>query len=317
VNHGTVDEDTHPPEQPLAQSKSRSRVWVEAGAMVVWEIRQMHKPETAGDKFETLVGIMARLRARDGCPWDQKQTYDTIKGYLLEETYEVLDAIDQRDWPGLCEELGDLLLQPVFFAQMATEEGKFSITDALDAINNKLTRRHPHVFAEGDAKTAEDVKRRWDEIKAEEKLAKGEAEPESILANVPRALPALVEAEKISAKASSVGFDWTDVAGAVNKVCEEATELNKAREDQHAEAIEDELGDLFFSLVNVARMLRIDPEQALRKANGKFRRRFVALEQAVVAEGGTMQERSLDQLESMWQRVKLGQSGPASDGLSQ
>jgi MazG family protein len=277
----------------------------------------MLESETAGDKFETLVRIMARLRAPDGCPWDQKQTYDTIKTFLLEETYEVLDAIDERDWPGLCDELGDLLLQPVFFAQMATEEGKFSIADSLDAINNKLTRRHPHVFGDGDAKTAEDVKRRWDEIKLDEKLAKGVVEPGSILAVVPRTLPALMEAEKISAKAGSVGFDWTDVAGAVNKVCEEAKELNKAREDQHAEAIEDELGDLFFSLVNVARMLRIDPEQALRKANAKFRRRFVALEQAVAAEGGTMQERSLDQLEAMWQKVKLEQRRPAADGLSE
>lgn len=277
----------------------------------------MRESETAGEKFETLVRIMARLRAPDGCPWDQKQTYDTIKTYLLEETYEVLDAIDQRDWSGLCEELGDLLLQPVFFAQMANEEGKFSIADALDAINNKLIRRHPHVFAEGDARTAEDVKRRWDEIKEQEKLAKGKESPESILLGVPRSLPALVEAEKISVKAGAVGFDWTDVAGAIQKVAEEAQELNKAREDQHGEGIEDELGDLFFSLVNVARMLRIDPEQALRKANAKFRRRFGALEQSIAAEGGTIQERSLDQLEALWQKVKLEEREQAAEGFSE
>lgn len=264
----------------------------------------MHEPETAGEKFEKLVRIMARLRAPDGCPWDQKQSFDTIKAYLLEETYEVLDAIDGRDWPGLRDELGDLMLQPVFFAQMAAEEGTFSIADSLDAINNKLIRRHPHVFGEGDAKTADDVKKRWDEIKALEKLAKGEEAPKSILAEVPRSLPALVEADKISAKAGAVGFEWTDTAGAINKVSEEAQELNKAREDQETAAIEDELGDLFFALVNVARMLRIDSEQALRKANAKFRRRFGELEQAVTTEGGTIQERSLDQLEELWQQVK-------------
>lgn len=265
----------------------------------------MSQPESAGEKFERLVRITERLRADGGCPWDREQTYDTIKAYLLEEAYEVLDAIDRRDWLGLCEELGDLLLQPVFFAQMAAEEGKFSIADSLDAINNKLTRRHPHVFGQGDAKTAAEVKRRWDEIKAEEKLAKGDAQPQSILAVVPRTFPALIEAEKISARAGAVGFDWPDVAGAINKVREEAEELNKAREDQHAEAIEDELGDLFFSLVNVARMLRLDPEQSLRKANAKFRRRFAAMEQAIAGEGGTLQERTLDQLEALWQDVKL------------
>jgi MazG family protein len=269
----------------------------------------MAESENAGEKFENLVRMMVRLRAPDGCPWDQKQTFDTIKTYLLEETYEVLDAIDQRDWPLLCDELGDLLLQPVFFAQMAAEEGRFSIADSLDAINNKLIRRHPHVFADGHATTADDVKRRWDEIKAEEKLLKGEAQPKSILAAVPRTLPALVEAEKISSKVGAVGFDWPDVAGAINKVSEEAKELNKAREDQNAEAIEDELGDLLFSLVNVARMLRIDPEQALRKTNAKFRHRFGALEHTIATEGGTLQERSLDQLEALWQKAKLDERG--------
>jgi MazG family protein len=269
----------------------------------------MAQSETAGEKFDHLVRIMARLRAPDGCPWDQKQSFDTIKSYLLEETYEVMDAIDNRDWTGLCDELGDLLLQPVFFAQMASEEGKFSIGDSLDAISQKLIRRHPHVFGEGDAKTADDVKRRWDEIKADEKRARGEAQPASILSGVPRVLPALVEAEKISAKAGAVGFDWPDVAGAINKVAEEAQELNKAREDQNVTAIEDELGDLLFSLVNVARMLRIDPEQALRKTNAKFRRRFGFLERAIAQEGGAMQERSLDQLEELWQRAKQEERG--------
>jgi len=154
------------------------------------------KSESAGRKFERLVDIMARLRAPDGCPWDSEQTFDSIKPYLLEETYEVLDAIDARNWAGLAEELGDLMLEAVFFAQMASDEAKFTIADSLDAVNEKLVRRHPHVFATGDAKTADDVKKRWEEIKSDEKKSRGEV-PKSILAGVPRNLPALVEAQQI------------------------------------------------------------------------------------------------------------------------
>src|SRR5450755_3046670 len=158
-------------------------------------------PETAGEKFERLVAIMARLRAPGGCPWDREQSFETIKPYLLEETYEVMDAIDRRDWPGLAEELGDLMLQPVFFAQMAAEENKFRIDDSLDAISEKLIRRHPHVFGDGEANTADDVKRRWDEIKAVEKKDRGEA-PRGLLEAVPRNMPALVEAQQIASKAA-------------------------------------------------------------------------------------------------------------------
>jgi MazG family protein len=171
-------------------------------------------PTTTGQRFERLVGILAQLRAPGGCPWDREQNFDTIKPYLLEETYEVLDAIDQRDWPGLAEELGDLMLQAVFFAQMASEEGKFSIDDSLDAISEKLIRRHPHVFGDGSAKTSDDVKRRWDEIKADEKKAKEKTgkgkPPQGRLDSVPRQLPALVEAQQLSSKAASVGFDWEE-----------------------------------------------------------------------------------------------------------
>src|SRR5580658_3034048 len=169
-------------------------------------------PSTTGERFERLVGILAQLRAPGGCPWDREQNFDTIKPYLLEETYEVLDAIDQRDRPGLAEELGDLMLQAVFFAQMASEEGKFSIDDSLDAISEKLIRRHPHVFGDGSAKTSDDVKRRWAEIKADEKKAKEKTgkgkPPQGRLDSVPRQLPALVEAQQLSSKAASVGFDW-------------------------------------------------------------------------------------------------------------
>ncbi len=185
--------------------------------------------ELAGKKFGELVRIMARLRSPGGCPWDLEQTFDTIKPYLLEEAYEVMDAIDRRDWPGLSEELGDLLLQPVFFAQMASEQGLFSVSDSLDEINRKLVRRHPHVFADGSAKTAEDVKLRWDEIKKEEKATQGAEAHESILGGIPRSLPALVEAEKISHKAASAGFEWPDISGVMEKVQEEAAELTRAR----------------------------------------------------------------------------------------
>jgi MazG family protein len=273
----------------------------------------MTPAQDAAAKFGTLVEIMARLRAPDGCPWDQKQTFDTIKPYLLEETYEVMDAIDQRNWPELSEELGDLLLQPVFFAQMAAEEGKFTISDALAAINNKLVRRHPHVFADGNAKTADDVKRRWDEIKIEEKAEKGhDTKAGSILDGVPRVLPALVEAEKISSKVAAVGFDWPDVSGAIDKVREETAELAEAHAGRGQEEIEHELGDLLFSLVNVARMLQVDPEQALRKTNARFRGRFAHIERQVAATGGALEQTPLDQLEDFWQEAKRLETEQAS-----
>src|SRR5262245_16178514 len=191
---------------------------------------------------------MQRLRAPGGCPWDREQNFDTIKPYLLEETYEVMDAIDKRDWDELAEELGDLLLQAVFFAQMASEEGRFDIADSIHAINSKLVRRHPHVFADGDARTADDVIRRWDEIKAAEKEP-----PKGLLAGVPGSLPALVEAQKISAKAAGAGFDWENIAQVFDKLREEVAELESARANASREEMEGEIGDLLFVVVNIAR----------------------------------------------------------------
>jgi nucleoside triphosphate diphosphatase len=255
----------------------------------------------AGAKFERLVAVMARLRAPGGCPWDRKQTFDTIKSYTLEETYEVMDAIDQRDWAGLAEELGDLLLQPVFFAEMAAEQGLFTISDSLDAINEKLIRRHPHVFADATAHTAEDVKVRWDEIKKQEKAAQDAAGDGSLLDGVPRNLPALMEAEKISHKAAGLGFEWPDIGGVVEKLQEEAAELARARADGDAEHVGHEIGDLLFTLVNLARFLRVDPEQALRKTNARFRKRFAHMEkQAGSALAGT----PLERMEELWQEAK-------------
>lgn len=255
----------------------------------------------AGEKFGELVALMARLRAPGGCPWDRKQTFDTIKSYLLEETYEVMDAIDRRDWAGLAEELGDLLLQPVFFAEMAAEGGLFTISDALQAINQKLVRRHPHVFGDAVADTAEDVKLRWDEIKKREKGAERGGTRESVLDGVPRNLPALVEAEKISQKAAGAGFEWPEIGGVVEKLQEEAAELAEARADGDQEHIEHEMGDLLFTVVNLARFLKVDPEQALRKTNARFRRRFAHMEARA---GDGIEGMPLERMEELWQEAK-------------
>lgn len=256
--------------------------------------------KSAGEGFVRLLEIMARLRAPDGCPWDREQTFDTIKPYLLEETYEVMQAIDERDWKELSEELGDLLLQVVFFSQMAKEAGHFDVTDAIEAINSKLIRRHPHVFGDGDAKTAGEVLKRWDEIKAVENQAK--EKPKGLLANIPKSLPALVEGEHIARKAAGVGFDWPNIDDVFDKLREELNELNDARQNGTPEAIEGEIGDLLFVMVNIARFLKVDPEQALRKTNAKFRRRFAHVEEGL---GKPLKEATLEEMESLWREAKL------------
>jgi MazG family protein len=250
---------------------------------------------SAGAAFARLVELMERLRAPGGCPWDREQSFDTIKPYLLEETYEVMDAIDARDWKGLAEELGDLLLQPVFFAQMAAEAGHFDIADSLEAINSKLVRRHPHVFGEGDARTADDVKRVWDEIKAEEK-----PRPKGLLAGVPSSVPALVEAQQIASRAAGAGFDWENIGQVFEKLDEEIGELKAAPPD----GVEGEVGDLLFVVVNLARFLQVDPEQALRRTNAKFRRRFAHVEEGLRAQGKTPQQATIHEMEALWQDAK-------------
>ncbi len=236
---------------------------------------------------------MAQLRAPGGCPWDREQNFDTIKPYLLEETYEVMDAIDSRDWKGLAEELGDLLLQSVFFAQMASEEGHFDIRDSLDAINSKLIRRHPHVFGDGSAKTSDEVLRKWDEIKKTEK-----PRPQGLLAGVPRTFPALVEAQQISSRAATAGFDWENVDQVFDKLNEEVAELNAATSQDQKE---DELGDILFVIVNIARFLKVDPEQALRRTNAKFRSRFAHVENNL---GKPLQDATVAEMEALWQDAK-------------
>jgi MazG family protein len=266
----------------------------------------MKNHSAAGEKFQKLVELMARLRAPGGCPWDREQTFDSIKPYTLEETYEVLDAIDRRDWDGLAEELGDFLLQAVFYAEMAAEEDRFSIDDALDAINRKLVRRHPHVFGEGSAETAGDVKRIWGEVKAAEKAEKPDKSQQEagLLGTVPRALPALVEAQQIASRAAGVGFDWENPEQVLDKLHEELAEFAEARRKASQIELEDELGDLLFVLVNLARFVKVDPEQALRKTNAKFRRRFGYIERNLAERGIKVQESNIQEMEALWQEAK-------------
>jgi MazG family protein len=294
---------------------------------------------TTGERFERAVSIMARLRGPGGCPWDREQTFDTIKPYTLEEAYEVIEAIDARDWPELTGELGDLLLQVLFYSQMAAEEQRFSIDDVLDRLSNKLVDRHPHVFGEVKADTPGEVLRNWQALKAEEKkkrqqdsgddadVAKG-GHPESVLHGISSAMPSLMAAYKISSRAAQVGFDWPNIDALFDKLKEETDELRQnleeypapgpqpvgasstasAREVQVPEELrarlEDEVGDLLFVLVNVARYLALDPESALRKTNRKFRRRFEYLEGKLREQGRKPSDASLDEMESLWQESK-------------
>lgn len=256
-----------------------------------------------GDKFQRLAEIMTRLRGPNGCPWDREQTFDTIKPYLLEEAYEALDAIDARDWPALADELGDLLLEVVFLAQIARDENLFDIESSLDLINGKLVRRHPHVFGAGTAKTAEDVKQHWDEIKAEERNAKP-GRGGGLLASVPRSQPALMEASQIASRAASSGFDWDTTDQVLEKLGEELEELAQARTEPDKQHIENEVGDLLFTLVNVARFLEIDPEQALRGTNARFRERFGYVEQKLGDSGKSPSTATLEEMEALWQEAK-------------
>jgi len=253
-----------------------------------------------GEKFQRLVEIMARLRAPGGCPWDREQTFESIKKYTLEETYEVLDAIDRQDWDELRTELGDFLLQAVFYAEIAAEQKLFNIGDSLDAINEKLIRRHPHVFGTETAETEGDVRRIWDQVKQTEK----KDQKQGLLDAVPRAFPALVEAQQISSKAARAGFDWRNLDEVLEKLDEERAEFAEARERGSAQQMEDELGDLLFALVNVARFVNVDPEQALRRSNAKFRARFAHIERRLAAQGKEVAGTPIEELESLWQEAK-------------
>jgi ATP diphosphatase len=290
---------------------------------------------TTGEKFERAVSIMARLRGPDGCPWDREQSFDSIKPYTLEETYEVLEAIDNRDWHELPGELGDLLLQVLFYSQMAREAEHFSIDDVLDRLSDKLINRHPHVFGDVTAETPAEVLQNWEALKAEEKKSRLRARgngseqpsgPEPLLAGVSSAMPALLEAHKLSSRAAHVGFDWPEIGGLFDKLSEETRELQEELKrlpspvtpsgqgvagpgklqvpEPLRQRLEEEVGDLFFVLVNIARYLSLDSESALKKTNRKFRRRFQWMERQLRTFGLSPQAASMEQLEALWQKAK-------------
>lgn len=244
--------------------------------------------------LDPIVEVMAELRGENGCPWDREQNHQSIKRYLVEETYEVLDAIDRQDMPKFCDELGDLLLQVVFHAQMATEAGHFNMNDVVKAVTEKMIRRHPHVFADGDAKNADQVLAKWDEIKS--------GEEEKPLLDAPRHLPGLQLAQKIQEKAARVGFDWPDVSGAWNKIDEELAELREAVIKGQGE--DEELGDLLFAVVNVSRFLKVDAEEAMRLTVDKFVRRFAYIEAQAKVEKRQIQELSLQEMDDLWNQAK-------------
>jgi MazG family protein len=263
----------------------------------------MSDTDRAAQELVRLMEIMATLRAPGGCPWDREQTIDTLKPFVLEETYEVLEAIDRHDHDELREELGDFVFEAVFLAQLESEAGHFSLADALEIVADKLVRRHPHVFKRGDGAapidTAGQVKVRWEEIKAQERS--GASAAQTLLSGIAPALPALLRAHHIGMRAASVGFDWARTEDVVAKIQEEVDELRQASDPSH---VEEEMGDLLFAIANLARKLNLEPETALRKANDKFTRRFTAMEQQIAAAGRTMSQMTLEELEAEWQRVK-------------
>src|SRR2546430_2938900 len=332
--------DFHTPTEPLRTENWQLRTGSLLARLPL--IYSVYRMSGTGERFERAVSIMARLRGPGGCPWDREQTFDSIKPYTLEEIYEVLEAIDNRDWDELSSELGDLLLQVLFYAQMAHEENSFSIDQVLDRLSQKLVDRHPHVFGDVKAETSSDVLRNWEALKAEEKKKRLEAgggkdaerkggedknHSQSVLAGVSTAIPALLEAHKLSSRAAHVGFDWPNVEGLFEKLHEETQELQEQLAHvpapgphPHASAVagsrgqqipqdlrarlEDEVGDLLFVLVNVARYLSLDPESALRKTNRKFKRRFQWIEEQLRASGRGPEQSTMEELESLWQQAK-------------
>jgi len=274
----------------------------------------MSESARAAHAFTRLVDIMATLRGPDGCPWDREQTIDTLKPFVLEEAYEVIEAIDRHDHAALCEELGDFVFEAVFLAQLESEAGHFTIADSLERIADKLVRRHPHVFArdagEPPLDSAGQVRVRWEEIKAQEQSSPsstGTRKPKTLLSGIAAALPALLRAYHIGTRAASVGFDWTAAGDVVDKIQEEVDELREVvkggGEIDRARA-EEEMGDLLFAIANLSRKLGIEPETALRKANDKFTKRFTEMERSIAESGESMSRMTLEDLEKEWQRAK-------------
>jgi XTP/dITP diphosphohydrolase/ATP diphosphatase len=278
---------------------------------------ELEAAPSAAASLAEAIAIMARLRGPDGCPWDREQTFDSIKRHTLEETYEVFDAIERRAWPDLKDELGDLLLQVLFYAQMASEAGYFTLQDVAANLNAKLIRRHPHIFAGAEVTDSDAVLRNWEQIKQSEKNAStsppSSALQASMLDDIPRTMPAVLEASKLGSRAAKVGFDWPNAEGLFDKLQEEIgelkAELTPQSEGQSKTAIESEFGDLLFTAVNLARHLKVDPESALRATNAKFRRRFAAMESAA---GGrdALAASTPSQLDQLWNQAKNAVSEP-------
>src|ERR1700675_1616002 len=268
---------------------------------------------SAGEWFEKLVALQARLRARNGCPWDVEQTHRTLRTYLVEETYEVLDALESGDDAKFANEMGDLLLQIVFHSQIAAEEGRFTVSDVIREVHEKMVRRHPHVFGEKRAKDAAEVLKNWEQIKKEERSAAGKknadgskhvAKDGSLLDGVSRALPAALEGFQLTRRAARIGFDWSSAEGVFDKMSEEAGELRQALSAKDTKRSEEEMGDLLFASVNLARFLHIDPEIALKKANAKFSTRFRQMEELAAKSGTALADFSRAQMEEFWEAAK-------------
>jgi len=265
-----------------------------------------------GEWFAKLVAVQARLRAPKGCPWDREQTHQTLRTYLLEEAYEVLEALDTGDDKKFAEEMGDLLLQIVFHSQIAQEEGRFGVADVIREIHDKMIRRHPHVFGETRARDSAEVLRNWERIKAEERRARKEegeneerpGEAASLLDGVSRSLPGTLEGLQLTRKASRIGFDWQNADGVMEKIREETAELEIAIKDKDQHRIEEEMGDFLFAAVNLARFLHVDPEIALKKANAKFSRRFRAMEALARESGREFKGLPREEMEALWDRAK-------------
>ncbi|PYS98464.1 MAG: nucleoside triphosphate pyrophosphohydrolase [Acidobacteria bacterium] len=261
--------------------------------------------------FDELVAVMARLRAPGGCPWDHEQTYSSLSQYLLEEAYETFDAIQEADSTGdttnLKEELGDLLLQVVFHATIGAERGDFTIDDVAGGVTQKLVLRHPHVFGDAKLERAEDVLDNWDKLKADERAASGKIvkQHDSILDEVPIHFPALLEALKLTKRAAKVGFDWPDIEPVFDKLSEEVAELRAAIANQDTENVAEEIGDLLFVIVNLARKLDIEPETELKRCNRKFRKRFRFIENELKLSGKTPDESGLNEMDTLWNAAKL------------
>ena len=272
------------------------------------------KQETPGAWFEKLVAVQARLRAPNGCPWDREQTHESLRTYLIEEAYEVLEALESGNDAKFAEEMGDLLLQIVFHSQIAQEKGRFTVSDVIREIHDKMIRRHPHVFGETHAIDSAEVLRNWEQIKSEERRSKSEngnadaaSRPEkedSLLDGVSRGLPATLEGFQLTRKAARIGFDWEDVGGIFEKLGEETAELQSALKAREQKKTEEELGDLLFASVNLSRFLKIDPEIALKKANAKFSRRFRAMEKLAREGGREFKSLPREEMEALWDATK-------------